>query len=81
MASRPFVTGSTHDLLDYGVEETDERIDLGPELTTRFRRRAEHRRDRLNARRVVPFYRWEIVRENRRWTVAAFQNRARPKPE
>ena len=57
------------------IEETDARVGDGrPELVTRFWGRAERRARKLNALRVVPFYRYEIVRENGRWAVVAMQN-------
>jgi hypothetical protein len=63
--------------LPYVTEETSERVArIEPELTTRFAWRAERTCNRANARRLVPFYRWEIIREDARWKVVAFQNRA-----
>ena len=59
----------------YHAEETAERVDTAPDLRTMFRRRAEHRARFLNARRTIRSYRWDIVREERRWLVVALQNR------
>lgn len=62
----------------YGVVETDERVGDGkPELVTRFAWRALRRRDRLNAQRVFPSYRYEVEHEHGRWIVVAKQNVAR----
>jgi len=47
-------------------------------LVTWFRGRAERRAARLNAQRIIPSYRYEVVREGRRWAVVAMQNIARP---
>lgn len=58
--------------------ETDERVvAIAPDLSTRFRWRAEHRARRLNAQRLVPFYRWEVHTEGDRFAVVAMQNQAR----
>lgn len=68
-------------LLLRGVEtiKTPERLDVPPELRTRFRGRAERRADRLNSQRVFPSYRYEVVREGGRYLVVAMQNIARKK--
>jgi hypothetical protein len=42
--------------------------------------RARAKRDKLNAERLFPSYRWEVVKEGRRWLVVAFQNYARSVP-
>ena len=64
----------------YAVEETDERVvGYPPDLVTRFRWRADRRCRKLNARRLVPFYRWEVVEGlTGRWMVVAMQNVAGP---
>ncbi len=63
----------------YLVFKTHERVGDGkPDLVTRFHWRAVARCARLNDQRVVPFYRYEVVREGGRWAVVAMQNVARP---
>lgn len=63
----------------YEVAKTDARVaGIAPDLRTRFRGRADRRAAKLNARRRVPFYRWEVARERGRWVVVALQNIARP---
>jgi hypothetical protein len=68
-------------LLLRGIEtiETPQRLDVPPDLRTRFRGRAQRRADRLNAKRVFPSYRYEVVREGGRFLVVAMQNVARKK--
>ena len=58
----------------YRIVETNERVDTGAELVTRFRWRAERRKRHANARRLMRSYRYEVVPENGRYTVAVFQN-------
>lgn len=58
----------------YEVVETWDRVDDKVELRTRFLGRAQKRAARLNEGRVFPSYRYEAVREDGRWVVAAFQN-------
>jgi len=65
--------------MSYAVDQTNDRVKaIEPDLVTRFRWRAERRRSKLNAQRMVPFYRWEIVPQSGRWAVVAFQNVTRP---
>jgi hypothetical protein len=66
-------------LLLRGIEtiKTPERLDVPPDLKTRFRGRAQRRADRLNSRRAFPSYRYEVVREGGRYLVVAMQNIAR----
>lgn len=62
----------------YEAVETNDRVPgFAPDLETRFFRRAVRRAAKLNAQRMLPTYRWGIVRDGRRWCVVAFQNRAR----
>lgn len=64
--------------MTYIIEETSERVGDGkPALRTWSYRRAWRRRDELNAQRLFPSYRYEIVKAGSRWEVIAFQNRAR----
>lgn len=70
------------------IYESDEPVEgMGPDLVTRFRWRAERRARNLNARRLVPFYRYEVRRAHDmrhgkptrwRWIVQAYQNLAAP---
>lgn len=60
------------------IFESQERVRAEPEFTSRFRWRAVRRMRQLDAGRLVPFYRYEVVPEGRRWAVVAFQNVARP---
>jgi hypothetical protein len=73
---------------DYVVVETKERVPVTlahqEEMVTRWRWRAERACRAANARREVAFtqtpyagyaYRFEVVGENGRFTVVAFQNR------
>ena len=63
----------------YRTVETNERVvGIGPELVTRFRRRADRRCLRLNAERLVDFYRYEVRPLGKKWEVVAMQNRAEP---
>jgi hypothetical protein len=64
-----------------GVRETGERVQgIEPDLTTRFRWRAERRARKLNEGwRIVPSYRWEAMHADGRWHVVAMQNVAVPK--
>lgn len=58
--------------------ETNERVAaIESDLITRFRSRAERRKGKLNAQRLAPFYRWEVVCEDERWAVIAMQNVAK----
>jgi hypothetical protein len=69
------------DHASYRTEKTNQRVpNVGPALVTRFRGRAERRCRRLNARRRVEFYRWEVVALDPmpRWAVVAMQNMAVP---
>ena len=59
----------------YDVVETDQIVGDGkPELTTRFAGRALRRARKLNAQRIFPSYRYEVVHAGGRWHVVAFQN-------
>lgn len=58
----------------YHVVETDVRVDVEPYAASRFRFLAKRARERHEARRRVPFYRFELVQEDGRWLVVAFQN-------
>jgi hypothetical protein len=58
--------------------ETDRRIPHTTDLRTLFLSRANRRVQKLNARRMFPSFRWEVVREGRRYSVVAFQNVAEP---
>ena len=64
--------------MKYETVETDQRVTGSLDLVTWFRGRAERRAARLNAQRIIPSYRYEVVREGRRWAVVAMQNIARP---
>lgn len=69
--------GGAYQTTGYAVVETDVRVPHAhPDLVTRFRWRAERRARRMNAARIFPSYRMEVVRERGRWHVVAFQNRA-----
>jgi hypothetical protein len=59
---------------DYEIQETDDFVTGDIELETRFFFRADRYAARLNRYRRVPFYRYEVFRENRRWVVVAMQN-------
>lgn len=59
----------------YKVIETQDRIDtVPPALKTRFHRRAVRRARMLNADRMLPSYRYEVVPEGGFYIVAPFQN-------
>lgn len=58
----------------YRVAETPHKVSRHPEMRSRIRMRADAACGRLNAGRRVPSYRYEVVREGRRWAVYAFQN-------
>lgn len=59
--------------------QTRRRVEgVAPDLRTRFRHRAERRRDRLNQRVPSALYRWEVVPDRGRWAVVAMQNVAEP---
>jgi hypothetical protein len=61
-----------------GVTKTDQRVGDGkPEFVTRFKSRAERKAASLNASRVFPSYRYEVVREDGKWAVVAMQNVAK----
>jgi hypothetical protein len=62
----------------YKTVETDERVGVDAELTTRFRWRANRLCRQLNAQRVVDFYRFEVHPVGDKWEVVAMQNRAEP---
>lgn len=47
------------------------------DLRTRYEWRARRRCTKLNALRIIPSYRWEVVWDRGRWEVVAFQNYAR----
>lgn len=66
--------------MNYTVVETNLAVDsIEPDLVTRFRWRADRRCRKLNAAKLVVFYRWEVVPSNDgRWMVVAFQNIAWP---
>ena len=67
----------TSEVGTYLVEETDERVaSIDVALRTRFKWRAERKAKWRNEGRRVPFYRWEVQREGKRWVVVAMQNRA-----
>lgn len=64
------------------VVELPQRVGDGkPEMTSRFRWRAQRYADRGNRVRIIPSYRFEVVREDGRWAVVAFQNVAFPSSE
>ena len=57
------------------TQETPDRVKgIKPDLRTRIRARAERRARTLNAQRIIPSYRWEVVEEDGRYVVVAFQN-------
>jgi hypothetical protein len=57
------------------VIETDRPVGDGhPAFVTRFRWRAESWASKGNAGRIIPSFRYEVVREGRRWAVIAMQN-------
>ncbi|HYT40938.1 MAG TPA: hypothetical protein VEP90_01210 [Methylomirabilota bacterium] len=62
------------------IQETNKRVpDVEPALLTRFRWRADRECKRLNANRILPFYRWEVCDWlDGRWAVVAMQNVAVP---
>lgn len=61
------------------IVESWERVGDGkPILRTRSYGKAARKRDRLNAQRIIPSYRYEVVKDGGRWAVVAFQNYARP---
>lgn len=63
----------------YRTVKTNERVvGVDPELTTRFRWWAERRCRRLNAERLVDFYRYEVHPLGKKWEVVAMQNRVEP---
>ena len=65
--------------MSYVVEESDERVvNVEPALRSRFRWRAEGCARHMNKMRVFPSFRWEVVKEEGRWAVVAYQNYARP---
>ena len=65
---------------EYFIEETDIVVGDGrAELRTRFRGRADRRARKLNAKRIFPSYRYEVVGVGGRWEVLALQNRAVPR--
>lgn len=64
--------------MKYRVVETNKRVaNIKPALVTRFWWRAERAWHKENKRRKVPFYRWEILKEDGKWKVVAMQNEAR----
>lgn len=62
----------------YKLVELDERVGEDVEARTFFRGRAERIARHRNAQRLLPSYRYEVVREGRRWTVVPFQNQLQP---
>lgn len=58
----------------YEIVETPDRVGHGPEARSWFRWHADRVCARLTAGRLIPSYRYEVVREGRRWAVYAFQN-------
>ena len=64
----------------YEVVETKQSVrGIDADLITRSERRARRRARKLNERRLLPSYRWEVVRPHDRWLVVAFQNVLREK--
>jgi hypothetical protein len=61
----------------YKLVELDDRVG-GADARTFFRGRAERIARRRNAQRFLPSYRYEVVREGRRWAVVPFQNQLQP---
>jgi hypothetical protein len=60
---------------------TYERVGDGkPACVTRFKWWAEREARRYNGHVIFPSYRYEVVREGKRWAVVAFQNRALASP-
>jgi hypothetical protein len=63
----------------YKTVETNERVvGVDTELVTRFRWRADRRCQRMNAERLVDFYRYEVRPVGKKWEVVAMQNRVEP---
>jgi hypothetical protein len=63
------------------VETTDLVANVAPALVTRLRWRARRRAAKLNARRTLLSYRYEVVHDGRKYSVVAFQNVAFPTPK
>lgn len=62
----------------YRVVETNARVaNIEPALVTRLHWRAKRAWRKENEHRLVPFYRWEILKEDGKWKVVAMQNEAR----
>lgn len=59
---------------EYEIEETDEPVSDEIDFESRFRFRAEKWCARMNAQREVPFYRYEVFRDENKWVVVAMQN-------
>lgn len=63
----------------YTVEELDIRLPGEPELTTRFKWRANWRCKTMEKiRNGTPSYRYEVIDEGNRYLVVAMQNRLVP---
>lgn len=62
----------------YKLVETADRVSADVEMRSVFRGRAERCARRRNSERPAPSYRYEVVREGRRWAVAVFQNVLQP---
>jgi hypothetical protein len=60
------------------IPTNDRVVGVDPELITRFRWRAHRRCRKLNQRRLVDFYRYEVRPLGKKWEVVAMQNRAEP---
>lgn len=65
---------------DYTVVETGDRVKSVPAAGRyRWLWRAARRRDKLNAQRRMPSYRYEVLRDGKHWLVVAMQNVAKPR--
>lgn len=63
----------------YEIVECDDLIDSGPVDRYWRRSKAERRQKKLNRDILAPSYRWCVVKDGRRWTVVAKQNKLQPK--
>jgi hypothetical protein len=62
----------------YKLVETNRRVYADVEMRSFSRSRAERFARRRNAERLAPSYRYEVIREGRRWAAAVFQNVLEP---
>lgn len=56
------------------IESSDQVMGISPDLSTRFRWRAERRARSLNRNRLIHSYHWRAKRRGSRWLVVPYQN-------